>query len=163
MDFKRFNRQLQFSLFLVIYGLVTIIYPLCTSYTVYIANSILAGGIIAYINSIPSIWVVELFQENAHRYVQILHFVFPIGELAGPIIVSPFLRDDKNFTFELTPEELEAAANQTAQEGFFERLFEVTKTSNLWIPYMFISGLKILIGILVFAAYVVKVSRFSGN
>lgn len=97
-------------------------------------------------------------QENAERYVQILHFVFPIGELAGPIIVSPFLRDDKNYTIEFSPTELAAAANQTADEGFFERLFEVTKTSNLWIPYMGISSLKMLIGVLVFVAYMVKVS-----
>lgn len=98
-----------------------------------------------------------LSQENAKHYVQILHFVFPIGELAGPIIVSPFLRDDKNFTIEYSPAERAAIANRTADEGFFERLFDVTKTSNLWIPYMGISSLKITIGILVFIAYMVKV------
>ena len=57
----------------MIFGLVTVVYPLCKSYTIYLLNSCLAGAIISYINSIPSVWVIELFQEQAKYYVQILH------------------------------------------------------------------------------------------
>lgn len=138
---------------MVVYAFVTVVYPLCGSYTVYLANSALAGAVISYINSIPSIWIVEIFQEKAKTYVQILHFFFPIGEFAGPVLVSPFLRNDlKNETsptnsFNHTSLNLTSTVlplNQTLNSTStyitdteydvfdFYGLFDVAKHSQLW-------------------------------
>ena len=85
--------------------------------------------------------------------------VFPIGELVGPLIVAPFLGKDANssFAFEALNSTL---TNETDNNGIIDALFGVTKKSDLWIPYMIISSLKFMLGVLVFIAYMIKVRLF---
>jgi len=160
----KFNRQLQFGIFLIFYGLVTVIYPLATSYSVYLLNSALAGVIISYINSIPSIWVVELFPENPETYVQVLHFFFPIGEFVGPVLVAPFLNKSLvNDTSSFLPVFESDSSELKFSDKLYDTLFGVTETSDLWIPYMVITGLKWLIAILVLGSYLFKPYKKEDN
>lgn len=53
----KWNRQLQFAFYWLILGLVTIIFPFCTNYSLYLFISALQGFLIPYLNTIPSVWV----------------------------------------------------------------------------------------------------------
>ena len=159
----KFNRQLQYAFYTFILGLSNFVIPFCTSLLLYLFLSALQGFVIPYLNIIPSVWVVELFGDKTSKtYLQIMHFFFPIGQIAGSFLTANFLREGsvENSTDLL---EFENLKNSTSQNSFFQNLFITAEYSRLWIPYLIIGSLKMLVTTLIITAYLVKVSSLLNN
>ena len=149
----KFNRQLQYAFYMFIFSIFSFILPFCTSFTLYLFISILQNLATPFLFIIPSVWIVELFYNRATSYLQIMHFLFPVGEIIGSFLMVCFLKEDFS--------EFENSKNSTSQNSFFKDLFKTSQYSNLWIPYSIIAFLKLLITILVIAAFLIKVSSLN--
>lgn len=143
------NRQFQFGIHLVLYAVTTIILPFCTSYAFYLVISSAQGFIMAFLSTIPNVWVVELFDKQANTFLQLMHIFYPVGNTLGSLLSAPFVASP-NITANVTPPadvEDDAAVN----------LFATAEYSKLWIPYLVVTILRLLIAGLVFAAFFIKV------
>ena len=108
-------------------------------------------------NTIPNVWVMEMFDMNRGKiYLQIMHVFFPVGQMLGPLIYVPFIKHD-NSTVVI---EDTTVSNQTSSlfDQLFETLFGTARYSNLWIPYLIVSLFKASVSVLVMVAFIIKVS-----
>lgn len=82
-----------------------------------------------------------------------------------PLLFAPFLGAENNSTSANATDLILQSLKDENQDGFFEnlisKLFETTKYSNLWIPYMILSFLKISIFVAIVIAYMIKVRKMS--
>lgn len=133
---------------------MSIVFPFCTSFALYLIISALQGFIFPFINTIPSVWIIDLFGDDSKIYLQIYHFFYPIGQLIGPLITAPFLPNNNGT--ELNSTSFDTFDNKST--GLFENLFITTKYSSLWIPYLILTIFNLLGGLFVIGAYLIKVS-----
>lgn len=155
----KWNRQLQFAFYWFILALVTIVFPFCTSYRLYLFISALQGFLVPYLNSIPSVWVIELFGRTSKTFLQLMHSFFPIGTMLGSIMTAPFLREgngETNSTNSMNATQAFEWDDESAT--FFERLFITSQYSRLWIPYAIICAFKVFVAATILVAYCIKVS-----
>ena len=153
----KWNRQIQYALSNLILSINFLVFPFLTSLTLYLINQAVNGVIVPIMNTIPNVWVMEMFEMNrAKTYLQIMHIFFPIGQMLGPLIYVPFINQDNSTAGigDLT------VSNQNGSffDQLFETLFGTARHSNLWIPYLIVSLFKVSVSVLVMVAYIIKVS-----
>ena len=54
------------------------ILPFCTSYLLYLVVSAAQGFLLAFLGTIPNVWVLEIFEKNSKTYLQLMHIFFPV-------------------------------------------------------------------------------------
>lgn len=58
---KKWNRQFQYGIHMAINGMITIVFPFCTSYLLYLVLSSVQGFLLAFIGTIPNVFYLYLF------------------------------------------------------------------------------------------------------
>lgn len=148
---KKWNRQFQYGIHMAINGMITIVFPFCTSYLLYLVLSSVQGFLLAFIGTIPNVWVMEMFDKDSKTFLQLMHIFYPVGNTLGSFLTAPFLSNSaKNKTSPADVADQESAASVG--------LFATAEHSQLWIPYLVITLLRLSIAALIFAAYFIKVS-----
>lgn len=147
---KKWNRQLQFGIHSVLYAIITIILPFCTSYTLFLVLSSASGFLLSFVANIPNVWALELFDKNSNTFLQLMHIFFPFGNTLGSLLSAPFVMTP-NATANVTPP-------TDVDDAAAVNLFATAEYSKLWIPYLVVTVLRLLVAGLVFIAFFIKVS-----
>jgi hypothetical protein len=80
--YQKFNRQFQYTVALLVYGLLNIVTPMIRGMPEFATAYALSGISSAYIDIATNVWVLELFADgNVNLFMQTVYFVFALGKL----------------------------------------------------------------------------------
>lgn len=99
LTFQKFNRQFQYTVAILVYGVLSIITPMLRGMKAFSFVYALSGCSSAYIDIATNVWILELFANgNVNLFMQTVYFVFALGQIGGPLMLNSYLAPEANIT-----------------------------------------------------------------
>lgn len=94
-SYRWLNRQLVYSLFVVLLGVTNMLLPVYGSvWAVYLFLALI-GVSMGVIGSTASMWLIDLYPIGTAAILQVQVFCYGLGTILAPIIASPFVYGTK--------------------------------------------------------------------
>ncbi|OXA61457.1 Sodium-dependent glucose transporter 1 [Folsomia candida] len=149
--YRYLSRSVLSGVFLILMGIGIASYPLAPSLPVFFGIAVVAGFSAGGYDTAQIVWIIELWSGEAAPYIQVQHFSYALGTFVSPMIIRPYLAEEKVIMAGVT--------NSTTDE-----ILEPVK-SQLWIPFLIGGSCSIFGGValLILTCLKNRGSTISGN
>ncbi|CAG2104910.1 unnamed protein product [Medioppia subpectinata] len=132
--YNMINGQIAYSICMLITGLTASLYTYYPNIGLLYFNFGLNMLFCGTIDSVTSVWIVEMWQHNCGPYTQGLQFVLAVGSLITPLIANPFLS-------ETTYQSVEVNITANGTTTLVDQIIPFTSPTRIQIPLLFVGGI----------------------